>query len=37
MDREKFGAEESYVIKDTIADEWQQRVDDVIVAGTGVV
>ena len=34
-DRERYGAEEGYVIKDTIADEWQ-RVDDVIIAGMGV-
>ena len=32
-DRSKFGADEDYVIVDTIPDEWQQRVDDA-VAGT---
>ncbi len=29
----KFGADEDYVITDTIPDEWQQRVDNA-VAGT---
>lgn len=32
-DRSKFGADEDYVIADTIPDEWQQRVDNA-VAGT---
>ena len=32
-DRSKFGADEDYIITDTIPDEWQQRVDNA-VAGT---
>jgi hypothetical protein len=35
-DRAQFGAEEVYEIVDAVADEWQQRVDDV-VGGTDVV
>ncbi|KAF8809720.1 hypothetical protein BYT27DRAFT_7222310 [Phlegmacium glaucopus] len=37
IDQETYGAEESYVIKDTVADEWQQRVDDVVAGTLGVV
>lgn len=29
-DRAQFGADEDYVITDTIADEWQQRVDNAV-------
>lgn len=29
-DRAQFGADEDYVIADTIADEWQQRVDNAV-------
>jgi hypothetical protein len=32
-DRGKYGGEDNYDIGDAVADEWQQRVDDV-VAGT---
>ena len=32
-DRSKFGMEDNYDMGDAVADEWQQRVDDV-VAGT---
>jgi hypothetical protein len=31
IDRQKYGADEEYEITDTIADEWQQRVDDVVL------
>ncbi len=34
-DRARYGASEDYVINDVIADEWQQRVDNV-VGGTDV-
>ena len=33
-DRARYGTSEDYVISDVIADEWQQRVDNV-VGGTG--
>ena len=33
LDRAKYGSNDDYTIGDTIADEWQQRVDEV-VAGT---
>jgi hypothetical protein len=33
VDRAKYGAGEDYEIADTIADEWQQRVDDVVAGG----
>ncbi|KJA14957.1 hypothetical protein HYPSUDRAFT_149710, partial [Hypholoma sublateritium FD-334 SS-4] len=33
LDRAKYGADDEYIIGDTITDEWQQRVDEV-VAGT---
>ena len=29
-DHSKFGNEDDYVIADTVIDEWQQRVDDVV-------
>jgi len=29
-DRAQFGNEADYVIADTIVDEWQQRIDDVV-------
>lgn len=29
-DRAQYGAGENYVIGDVIADEWQQRVDNVV-------
>jgi hypothetical protein len=29
-DRAKYGADKEYVIGDTVPDEWQQRVDDVV-------
>lgn len=29
-DRTQFGAGEDYVIADTIADDWQQQVDNVV-------
>ena len=29
-DRTQYGAGEDYVIGDVIADEWQQRVDNVV-------
>ena len=29
-DRTQFGVDEDYVIGDTIPDEWQQRVDNVV-------
>ena len=29
-DHATYGADEDYVIGDTVADEWQQRVDDVV-------
>lgn len=29
-DRATYGAGDDYVIADLVADEWQQRVDDVI-------
>ena len=29
-DRAQFGVDEDYVIGDTIPDEWQQRVDNVV-------
>jgi hypothetical protein len=32
-DRAKFGVGDEHIIGDTVADEWQRRVDDV-VAGT---
>jgi hypothetical protein len=32
-DRAKYGADEEYEIADTIADEWQQRVDDAVAGG----
>jgi hypothetical protein len=37
VDRATYGAGEDYVIADTIADEWQQRVDDVVVGEVSVV
>ncbi|CAA7263726.1 unnamed protein product [Cyclocybe aegerita] len=36
IDRATYGAAEEYVIGDTVPDEWQQRVDDV-VAGIDIV
>ena len=30
VDRAQYGASEDYVINDVIADEWQQRVDNVV-------
>ena len=33
VDRAKYGADEEYEIADTIADEWQQRVDDAVAGG----
>jgi hypothetical protein len=30
VDRATYGAGEDYEIGDTVADEWQQRVDDVV-------
>ena len=30
LDRAKYGADEDYVIGDTVPDDWQQRVDDVV-------
>lgn len=35
-DRAQYGAGQDYEIKDVVADDWQQRVDDV-VAGAGAV
>ena len=32
-DRAKYGSDEEYKIADTIADEWQQRVDDAVAGG----
>jgi hypothetical protein len=29
-DRETYGVGEDYVIADLVADDWQQRVDDVV-------
>lgn len=29
-DRETYGASEDYEIGDVVADEWQQRVEDVV-------
>ena len=37
VDRATYGAGEDYVIADTIADEWQQRVDDVVAGEASVV
>ena len=33
VDRAKYGADEEYEIADTIADEWQQRIDDAVAGG----
>jgi hypothetical protein len=30
VDRAKYGVGENYVIEDTVTDEWQRRVDDVV-------
>lgn len=36
VDRATYGACEDYVIADTVADEWQQRVDDVVAGEVSV-
>jgi hypothetical protein len=33
-DRQTYGSDQEYEIGDTVADEWQQRVDDVILGPT---
>ena len=30
LDRAVYGASDDYTIGDTVADEWQQRVDEVV-------
>lgn len=30
LDRAKYGVDDEYTIGDTITDEWQQRVDEVV-------
>jgi hypothetical protein len=37
VDRATYGTVEDYVIADTVADEWQQRIDDVVAGEVSIV
>jgi len=37
VDHATYGAGEDYVIADTVADEWQQRIHDVVMGEVSVV